>query len=44
MTAFPATHGRPRALDAGFQAYLVEPDDVLRLAAPLADLAGQRVG
>jgi CheY-like chemotaxis protein len=44
MTAFPATHGRARALDAGFQDYLVKPDDVTRLAALLADLAGKRVG
>lgn len=42
MTAFPAAHGRLRAIDAGFQDYLVKPDDVLRLALLLADLAGKR--
>jgi CheY-like chemotaxis protein len=44
MTAFPAAHGRRRALDAGFQDYLVKPEDITRLATLLAELAAQSVG
>jgi two-component system OmpR family response regulator len=44
MTAFPAPHGRLRAMEAGFQEYLVKPDDVVRLGPLLAELAAQRVG
>lgn len=43
MTAFPAPHGRLRAIEAGFQEYLVKPEDVVRLASLLAEVASQRV-